>query len=132
MTIIYIMSRIHKVHSCSVICDLLPEPTLQSRLTDHLIFIFCHSCHLSLSVSIKYDLTRAQLSIFRLHCVRWSEVCQQIRHCCVALRHLLHHRCLHWHIHQHQWKRSLEVSMHLKKTTWSLVSRVARQQKIFS
>lgn len=50
-------------------------------------------------------------TIFRLYCLRWSEVRQQICNSCITLRHLFHRRCLHWHIYQHSRQRSSKVSL---------------------
>jgi hypothetical protein len=81
-----------------------PHPTAYPSI---FIFIF-----ISRWIHFQRHFTQPSRLFYRLHCLRRSEVCQQICNSCTALRHLLHCCCLHWHIYQHPRKRPFKVSRH--------------------
>lgn len=79
------------------------KPTFSNR-SNVILFIFTIKLKLFLS------LNTILMTIYRLHCLRWSKVCQQICHSCTTLCDLLNYCCLYWSFYELWRKRSFEVS----------------------
>lgn len=103
MAIIFIIIFIHKNISFDIYTNFLTRST--STGPSFLSFV------LSFYLNVIFLLPLlTPTSIYRLHCLRWSEVCQQICNSCIALRHLLNYCCLHWRFYELRRKRPFKVS----------------------